>query len=507
MNKLLLLNREPSIPVILMAGQSNCTGLGVIASAPAKYQAAIAKTYIWKSADSTWPQLLAGTNNDAADSNSFGTELSLGTYLAENTGLGNVRLVKYQASGKSLAVDFLPTAGTNYVAMIAKFDAAIADMVSKKVKFHIAGIVWIQGENDATLTNGATYGAAYNANLTSLISNLRTKYNVYGKGGDVPFIISQLGSIARAGAGEWYYTDLVRQAQIDVAAAVNRVKIVKTDDLAVSDANVHYSTNSYLTLGDRIAASLVNISATYAENRPPAFLTKLTQWYNPNCPFITDASAVAYILGRSTAKVIAPGQSTAGKKPTLVAADINGKAALSFDGGDVLNAPYTSGYSMLDFFSTNELHMIWLLNRNAVTQGQIIAVTRSSSGNVSLSVWDDGNIYFDFGAADATGRTFGTIPANFTGNYRILEAVRRTNGSQQLFVDGVSIKSDTGKSAVLAAGTGTLNIWMGGLTATPTIPFNGKIAEGLCYKQELTAAERTAAYAYLAAEYGTTVVV
>jgi hypothetical protein len=485
-------------PLWAICGQSNCTGLGIISSAPAAYQGKIPNSYIWSG--SAWPQLEAGVNNDAASVTQFGPELSFAKQLVDTAAIQKQYIVKYQASGRSLAVDFLPTSGTYYVNMINKIDAAIANLNASGENWYFAGFVWIQGENDANTTT-PTYWPLYNTNFTSLVNNLRTKYSKYSASGTLPVVVAQLGPISRISGTEWYFVDGVRQAVIDVAATLPEIYIAKAEDLTVSDANVHYDTNSYITLGNRLADQARKATPTYAENRPAAF-GNMSLWYEPGIPFTDDgATNSAYCIFRSCLKVMGPGQATAGKKPTLISSAINGQKSLSFDGGDVYNA--AAAYNMTDFFATNAGHFIILMKVNTVTQGQIIQMNRSGGALISISSWDDGNIYFDWGTGSPSGRLFFTRPAGMVGNFQILELVRRANGEQEGYVQGISQKKDTGKTDVIAAGTGTLNFWMGALTATPTSPFNGEIAHLAAWNRELTSQERTAHYAYLNTKYAT----
>lgn len=76
------------------------------------------------------------------------------------------------------------------------------------------------------------------------------------------------------------------------------------------------------------------------------------------------------------------------------------------------------------------------------------------------------------------------------------EFVKRSAGTSEVFVGGVSAISGS-TSATMASATGTLRIATDGSSF-----FNGDIAEIICYNKELSAGERTAAYAYISGKYG-----
>lgn len=107
----------------------------------------------------------------------------------------------------------------------------------------LAAMVWIQGEQDAT---DAADAAAYEANLTTFISDVRLEFP------GLPFVIVKLHT-SNPGSQK----AVVRAAQVAVAAAVSGVTLVDADDLALQGDNLHYTTESYFTLGNRIGAAIL----------------------------------------------------------------------------------------------------------------------------------------------------------------------------------------------------------------------------------------------------------
>lgn len=491
--------RKQPLPVVILIGQSNAVGVGPISGAPSQYQGTIANTQIWSG--SSFVNLVAGTTNQAADSSSFGPELSLCTQFLSRCPASRLYLIKHAVIGTSLNVDWLPTASTQYTAMIAKINAAISALVG--VRFYIAGFVWVQGENDA-LSASATPSTNYQTNLNSLISNLRSTYGYYGANGNsnIPFVIAQLGYNDR---NSYYYQDNLRDAQYAVQAAGTNVYITQTDDLSYLTDVIHYDATSQITLGNRAANQLMG-DASYVENRPPVY-TDIKYWFDtstPNCCLNSSNLPVAAggniqtVLGRQLSPLINVGNVTTGAQPVATANSINGRQAATFDGSnDQLNAGSVNPSLMMGSTSGT----IFLIQKYAVDKAAASMFINAGSNSILQIVnkwYVSGtldSIFWDFANA-TTGRIYGTAPSGITGNWKVTEFVKRAAGNSEVFVGGVSAVSGS-TSSPMASATGTLRVG-----TDNTNFFNGQIAEILCYARELTSTERTAVYTYINTKYG-----
>ncbi len=183
----------------------------------------------------------------------FGPELSFGYDVQNQCGL-DIRLIKYSVGGTSLAHDWDPDfTGTNqYDYFMTTVQNAIAAAGAAGETLDIIGLVWMQGESDALNYSMAT---AYETNLTHFIASVRQDLGL-------PDLDAYVGSIADSPV--WTYRQIVWDAQDSVAAADPRVNVANGKDLPLfvndgdGSANIHYTTQGEVTLGERFAASVMS---------------------------------------------------------------------------------------------------------------------------------------------------------------------------------------------------------------------------------------------------------
>ncbi len=127
---------------------------------------------------------------------------------------------------------------------------AIGAELAANSEVHLAGVFWLQGEEDATST---TYGPDYYTNLDQLHQNL---VDLFGGGFD--FVISALSTYIEGASIRPAWSD-VRQAQEDMANTHEGVYLVDPDDLIdvagysaveVFDDEYHYTQIGYEWLAD-----------------------------------------------------------------------------------------------------------------------------------------------------------------------------------------------------------------------------------------------------------------
>lgn len=125
------------------------------------------------------------------------------------------------------------------------------------------GIVWMQGESDAYLSEAAA--KAYRGNLENLMNLLSAalRYD------DLP---TAIGRISDSGMDEtdgkiWNHGDIVRQAQASFANDHTHVKLITTTDNYGYSDPYHYDSAGFLDLGRQFAEALVELqrSAKQAE--------------------------------------------------------------------------------------------------------------------------------------------------------------------------------------------------------------------------------------------------
>ena len=164
----------------------------------------------------------------------------------------NVALIKHARGATTLAVDWNPdNPGGLYAGLIADVNAAMTEITTRNPDGELAGMIWMQGESDAF---SLEYAQAYETNLRNFIESVREDVGV----ADLPFVIGKIPPDPT-----WTHYDLIRQAQENVAASMDNVSIISTDDLPVTSH--HYNTTGQQMLGERFANALLELSGTGLE--------------------------------------------------------------------------------------------------------------------------------------------------------------------------------------------------------------------------------------------------
>lgn len=152
-----------------------------------------------------------------------------------------VRLVKYAVGGTALYNDWAPTKGAQYVGFMKTMRAALADLDGKKVKYEIAGTLWLQGESDAS----EKQAEHYKKNLTAFIKHMRTEYNTP----EMPFYIARVREFWGKGA----QAEMVRDAQEQVAKEMKAVSWFSTDDCGELILRGHFKSAGLIKIGKKFA--------------------------------------------------------------------------------------------------------------------------------------------------------------------------------------------------------------------------------------------------------------
>ena len=132
----------------------------------------------------------------------FGPELFFGIHLAEKYPDQKFIFIKRSKGGMSLYGAWNPNWSLekakamkedNEPKLYSDFISYAKEILHNldKDEYEIAGMLWVQGENDSgRKRNGTIPADTYEANLKSLISGVRTEFSIP----DLPFIIFQVGS-------------------------------------------------------------------------------------------------------------------------------------------------------------------------------------------------------------------------------------------------------------------------------------------------------------------------
>jgi hypothetical protein len=226
--------------VWVIAGQSNAVGYGhgVVADPPQPGVAVFGGNEVWKLA--THPIFdPTGTKHPA---NRDGGWIDVSPWLAFGKGILQgagvpVGLIPTALGGSPLSAwdPGNPAGAVLYDNMTAMIDAAGG---------RVAGMVWYQGESDASAELCATYLERF----TRFVAAFRARY-----GAELPVLTAQLNRYmdsTSAEQGHWW--SVMREVQRQAARVIPGVAVVPTLDLGLSDA-IHTSAVGNVALGERFA--------------------------------------------------------------------------------------------------------------------------------------------------------------------------------------------------------------------------------------------------------------
>jgi len=274
-----------------LGGQSNMDGYGYVHELPADLNRPISGVRIFHGNpmpdDSlgggvgVWTELNpghgVGFNYDGAEnsySERFGVELTFAQTLLELDLEANVAIIKYSRGGTSIDEEAARNFGSwdpDYegregINQYDHFQTTVENAMSAgdidgdgaDDTLVPSGIIWMQGESDADVTE--EIAERYQGNLTELVGLIR---NALG-GGDIPVVV---GRISESGQEEdgvvWEYGGIVRTAQAAfVEADGNAALLTSTDEYDYSDP-WHYDTDGYIDLGRRFAEAVFGLNVEH----------------------------------------------------------------------------------------------------------------------------------------------------------------------------------------------------------------------------------------------------
>ncbi len=228
---------EP-IKVYLLGGQSNMVGAGK----PAELSGLLAKPQedvkFWTG--NAWGPLAPGATN-------FGPEISFGRAMKDALPKEEIYLVKYAAGGTALYNDWSPSGGRQYAGFMHTVRAALANLDQEKVKYEIAGMLWMQGESDAKENQAETYAK----NMRDFITHMREQFKTPG----MPFVIARVRDHYGGATGQ---AKIVRDAQVDTAKTTEGVEWFDTDDYPMVNAG-HYNGKGLVIMGKDFAKAILAV--------------------------------------------------------------------------------------------------------------------------------------------------------------------------------------------------------------------------------------------------------
>jgi hypothetical protein len=209
--------------LFVLAGGSNMLGRGKLSSAQPSNQ----RVLVWR--DGGW-QIAA---DPLAPKGGVGPGLNFGATLLQYERSEAIGLVLCGKSSATMA-DWQPDRSL-YRDCITSVRAAGVP---------VKGIVFLEGENDATSEAAASsWGAGFQPMLGAFRSDL---------GADIPFVLGQIGKLNK---DDFQYQRRVRDQQAAAASTTPGVTLVTTSDLDVAGDGVTFTGDSYRTVGARFATA------------------------------------------------------------------------------------------------------------------------------------------------------------------------------------------------------------------------------------------------------------
>ncbi len=174
----------------------------------------------------------------------YGPELSFGRTMGDAID-SKIGIVKHAEGSTSLAVDWNPTDGILYGQLVQRFGIAKTFWSGQGYDVNVAGIVWMQGEQDAKVEEMAD---AYESNLRHFIDEVRNDFQAPA----APFVYGLIRG------KDYRYRNVVRAAQFAVADHELGAYLIGTDDLETFEG-LHFTSESQIVLGRRFATAMLGL--------------------------------------------------------------------------------------------------------------------------------------------------------------------------------------------------------------------------------------------------------
>ena len=266
------------IRVFVLAGQSNMNGFGFIKDLPSDLKT-FNDVYIFQGkavADNEtgggigkWEVLKPGHGHQFTTdgklnklSDRFGPELSFAKRLKELYPKDKIALIKYAKEGTSIdslargpfgswdSDYFGKTGGNQFKHYLQTVQNALTKIdFQKNEEVVMSGIIWMQGEGDASFTEEIAQN--YYNHLTILFKGFRASL----RDADAPVVIGKISDSGKDPSGRvWKTGELVQYAQEKFVAQDKNAGIVRTTkNYGYGDDPWHYNSAGYIDLGKNFA--------------------------------------------------------------------------------------------------------------------------------------------------------------------------------------------------------------------------------------------------------------
>ena len=226
----------------LLIGQSNMAGRGVLTDSNRVSSDGIFKL----DAAGEWQRAEEPIHFDKPDIAGAGLAASFARFMADRQPAVTIGLIPCAVGGT--AIDRWVESGDLWSNAVARTRVALRSGTLK-------GILWHQGEGDATADLAPSWGTK----LESMIASFRREF------GQVPFVAGELGR---------YLDDSKKWREINahlhaLESLVTNYCVASSEGLTPKSDNVHFDTESLRTFGLRYAAAMVSCEEVQPDPAPP----------------------------------------------------------------------------------------------------------------------------------------------------------------------------------------------------------------------------------------------
>jgi hypothetical protein len=219
------------------------------------------------------------STNSAGAGLFLGPEIGFGERMRELCPGEKVALVKYAYDGSNLHTQWNPGAdasdtgnwGVHFTEFVNTVNRGMAALEAEGWDPEIKGMLWVQGEADATAESS---GTAYGTNLVHLIARVREQFAANASPGGIRFVAGQV--LPRNDTPSPYsnYRTEVRQAILDVdensgaPLSTSNTGAVPTnhDDHPTRPDKIHFTAAGVLPLGRSMAYKMLELEeVTYTD--------------------------------------------------------------------------------------------------------------------------------------------------------------------------------------------------------------------------------------------------
>jgi len=256
--------------IILLAGQSNMSGRGIFSELSPSDTVTYNNIFSLNN-DSVWVRAKHPLHWDKAEA-AVGMGISFAHKLDSLMG-GNVRIGLVPcASGGTGITDWLNNNWFAYTGNYYLYTNLINRAKQAQAYGQIIGMIWHQGENDAT----QSLYPAYRANLKTFLTKVRTDLGLPG----LPIVLGELGTYLSANTTYPRY-DSINVAINNMKKILTKVDIASSAGLICNSDITHFTAASQVEYGKRYASLFYNlaINDTISTLNSLAFASSTAQLY------------------------------------------------------------------------------------------------------------------------------------------------------------------------------------------------------------------------------------